>query len=79
MCDEDHQLMRISEVIALLAVSKTQYYELRNAGKLGPVVGVGERAVRHLRSYVHAFIDASGRDDEGSEKPDRGREGRNTI
>ena len=79
MCDEDHQLMRISEVIALLAISKTQYYELRNAGKLGPVVEVGERAVRHLRFYVYAFIEASRRDAEGSEKPDRGREGRNTI
>ena len=58
MSAEDPQLMRISEVRALLAISKTTYYELRNAGKLGPVLTVGQRGVRHRKSDVEAYVES---------------------
>ena len=56
MSGEDQQLMRISEVRAWLAISKSMYYELRNAGKLGPVLTVGQRGKRHRKADVEAYV-----------------------
>ena len=50
--------MRISEVLTLLAISKSTYYELRNAGALGPVLTVGVRGVRHRKTDVEAYVDS---------------------
>jgi excisionase family DNA binding protein len=47
--------MRISEILILLAISKSTYYELRKEGKLGPALRVGQRGVRHRRSDVEAY------------------------
>ena len=58
MSAEDPQLLRISEVRALLAISKTTYYELRTAGKLGPVLTVGLRGKRHRKSDVEAYVES---------------------
>ena len=55
MSTEDTQLMRISEILILLAISKSTYYELRKEGKLGPALRVGQRGVRHRRSDVEAY------------------------
>ena len=59
MSVEDHQLMRISEVMEMLEVCKSTYYELRKQGRLGPIVRVGERGVRHLRRCVEDFVESS--------------------
>ncbi len=58
MSAEEPQLVRISEVRALLAISKTTYYELRNAGKLGPVLTVGQRGKRHRKADVEAYVES---------------------
>ena len=55
MSAEDTQLMRISEILILLAISKSTYYELRKEGKLGPALRVGRRGVRHRRTDVEAY------------------------
>ena len=54
--------MRISEILILLAISKSTYYELRKAGKLGPVLKVGVRGVRHRRTDVEAYVESLGTD-----------------
>ena len=54
--DQQPQLMRISEVQALLAISKSTYYELRKEGKLGPALKVGVRGVRHRKADVEAYV-----------------------
>ena len=58
MSAENPQLLRICEVRALLAISKSSYYELRNSGKLGPVLKVGQRGVRHRKSDVEAYVES---------------------
>jgi predicted DNA-binding transcriptional regulator AlpA len=50
--------MRISEVLTLLAISKTTYYQLRYGGQLGPVLTVGVRGVRHRRTDVEAYVES---------------------
>ena len=58
MSAEGPQLMRISEVLTLLAISKSTYYQLRNAGALGPVLTVGVRGVRHRKTDVEAYVES---------------------
>jgi predicted DNA-binding transcriptional regulator AlpA len=58
MSAEGPQLMRISEVRTLLAISKSTYYQLRYGGQLGPVLTVGVRGVRHRKTDVEAYVES---------------------
>ena len=60
MSAEEPQLMRIGEVLTLLAISKSTYYELRNAGRLGPALKVGRRGVRHRRTDIEGYLESLG-------------------
>ena len=58
MCAEYSQLMKISEIRTLLAVSKSTYCGLRRQGKLGPVLTVGKRGKRHRKADVEAYVES---------------------
>ena len=55
---EDPQFLRISEVLTMLGICKSTYYEIRKQGQLGPALRVGKRGVRHPKSFVVAYMES---------------------
>ena len=55
---EEPQFLRISEVLAMLGICKSTYYEIRKQGLLGPAYIVGKRGVRHPMSCVVAYMES---------------------
>ena len=58
MSTEDERFLRISEVLGMLAICRSTYYKLRHQGLLGPAKIVGERGIRHPRSYIIGYRDS---------------------
>ena len=58
MSAEEPQFLRISEVMSMLGICKSTYYEIRKQGLLGPALKVGKRGVRHPLSSIIAYMES---------------------
>ena len=54
----EERFLRIKEVLEILAICRSTYYKLRKQGLLGPAKVVGERGIRHPRSYIIGYRDS---------------------